>query len=430
MKEKTLFLCVILATVLIFSSRVCFAGSNNYKSYSSSGGEMKSEATGSKTTTTGALSGPKGFLTARQGGNRQFKWVTSSGKTPGDRSARGALDGSSYSSKDNTFTTTVLSNTVRVGQEINGERYGVYKTFLSFDTTGIPQNANNISAKLVFYGKRKVLTSGSDFTIHIFKSVYEEPLWNSDWGAIIGPPLEKGELYASALSTPSDPNASSIDPDSCRNELEIDDPISLINKGGITKIALVSDNTFAGLAPSGQEYVELYSPNATKQLRPRLEISYDGNPPDIKPVLTWVTGDTYFKDTGAWPDTINAGQTEVNFKVRYVMADANGESGSPPAVAQVLIDKNSDGDYDDPGEQVDMTKDSGDSDFSDGVIYTATVPIVSTGQNIRYQFLFKPAADSEVEATGTPATAHLITAVQAPKNSSDNKLCFISSLRR
>ncbi|MEW6378045.1 MAG: hypothetical protein AB1611_00405 [bacterium] len=393
---------------------------------------MKSASSVSGSGTNGV---PKAFLTARQGGNRQFRWTTT-GKVPGDRSARGALDGSSYSSKDNTFTTTVLSDTVKIGQQSQPPSYNVYKAFLSFDTSGIPQDATNISAKLVFYGKRKVLTGtpSPDFSIHVFKSVYEEPLWNSDWEATTGAPFEDAAKYASDANVPVNPNASqeevALNSELCRNEIAISDASLLITKGGITKLALVSSNTYAGSAPSADEYIEIYSPNAVKELRPRLEISYDGSAMEIKPVLRWLAGDAYFKDTGAYPDQIYTGATSVTFRVRYFSADANGDSGPAPEVHQVLIDINSDGDYDDPGEQVDMEAlpDPGD-DYSDGRDYGATVTLVGNGKNIKYQFLFKSDADSTVEAGGSPATAQVITAIQAEKKSkSDSKSCFISSL--
>ncbi|MGA1876167.1 MAG: hypothetical protein ACMUIA_11220, partial [bacterium] len=78
------------------------------------------------------------------GGRRDYKYTESSySKSPGKKGALGAVDGqpdNEGNNKGNTFTTTVLQPTMKVGQIYDG-RYKVFKAFLSFNTSAIPTNA-------------------------------------------------------------------------------------------------------------------------------------------------------------------------------------------------------------------------------------------------------------------------------------------------
>lgn len=434
MREKMQFLFALFTLMLLISSsNMCLALDGVVRS--GSGGGMKSAVPGGGDATAAAL-------LARRGGVRDFKWAndSASGKIPGDRSARGAVDGLDYSSKDNTFTTTVLADTVKVGQQENGT-IGIYKAFLSFNTSGIPQDAANLS--LIIYMKRKVISGGGrDFKIHVFKSNYEEPLWNSDWGAVKENEMETTESrkLVSTLAYPPDPNASLIDPDTCRYVITIKDPVSLLDPSGTTKLALESSSTFEGLMPLGDEFVEIYSPNAPKELRPALTFSYEaGSLPTPRPTLTWLSGDAQFKDTGVQPDKLYEGHNMVTFRARYFYTDITGGKGLAPSVHQVLIDLNNDGDFTDANEQVTMTEvNPADDDYTDGKDYEAKdVDIVSIGSDIKHQFLFKTNTGTVtepnlVEAGGTPSRAGWISAIQTDKSSSSDssKTCFISSIRR
>ncbi len=176
LREKKYFLFMLcLPMMLIFSSTMGFAaGTHTIVSKGSSGGFQKSTAIGggSVTNSQGAAVS-KGFYTAIKGGiNRDYKWVTRNADAPADKSSVGAEDGSSISNKGNTFTTTVLKSTVIVGQEADGSTFGVYKGFFSFDTSGVPQDATDISMDLVIYGKRPVVNKGgTDFYLEVFKTV-------------------------------------------------------------------------------------------------------------------------------------------------------------------------------------------------------------------------------------------------------------------
>lgn len=439
MKEKKYFL-FILSILMLFTlySNSCLAQQpQSLKILTKSSGVMESSASGTSQGQSAAVRAFHGGYAPDVNGARKFQWVTN-GKVPGKKSARGALDGSTVSNKGNTFTTTVLADSIKIGQEADGSNAGVYKGFLSFDTSGIPQDAADISMSLVVYLKNAVINNGGrDFYLEVFKSVYTDPLWNPDWGSVIGPAQEAGvsRVYVQGHSYLPDPEAYNVDPNVGKYVIQIRDPLSLLDTGGNTRIALVSSQSYvdsasqnSGVGPIGQEYVEIYSFNEPKkELRPALLINYNGSSPQIKPALSFLAGDTYYKDTAAQPDQVYEGTTAVTFRVRYVSAAADGSSGTAPAVHQLLLDLNGNGTYDDAGEQVEMTPvDPTDTDYSDGKVYQAVVNVVSTGSSISYQFRF---TDGATDAVGTPATKQLLNAIQTSKDSkSSNNLCFISSI--
>ncbi|MEW5800518.1 MAG: hypothetical protein AB1847_00300 [bacterium] len=431
MKERKYFLVALFTlTLLMCSSTLGLA--ENFKSISKSGGEMESYASGG---TDGSSTVPKGFQRAFNGGNRNFKWVTDGRSAVGasDKSSRGALDGTTYSSKDNTFRTTVLADTIKVGQQLIGSEYHVYKGFLSFDTSAL-DDPNSIisSAKLVIYRKGKNITNSSDdFRIDVYKSVYVEPLWNSDWDAVLSKAGRSDYVNGLSYPNPGTPIQNvalevSSDPNVYRCIIDLSS--SVIVRGGVTKLALLSSNTSAETTPSANEFVEIYSPNAPVALRPSLVLEYGGTP-HPKPALSWLMGDAYYKDTGAQPDNLYEGTTKVTFRVRYYSGETDGSTPSTPSLAKVWIDKDGNGIADEV-EMYSMTLDPNDTDYTDGRDYQATVDVVSTGSDVRYQFLFKD-QNGNPAGGGTPASVRVLTAIQSSKDSDSDsgKVCFISSLR-
>ncbi len=421
--SKLFFLGLVLAVLLSFSAGICSAEIFKTRS-TQADGELKSAGADygeydpleSKSFNRGVLGG----------GTRGYDFVTSS-KSPGKRGARGAVDGvaDSGSSKGNTFTTTVNEEFMRVGQK--DSPLEVYKGFLSFDTSAIPYDAAFTSVKLIFYGKAKYI-DGNDFDIQVVSSVYTDPLWNPDWGAFESETprgsLSTGQLECYIDNNNIGENIITI----AANHINY-----LVKPGGITKIALVSSQTSAEVIPLGDEYVEIYSADATnKSLRPRLETEYSGSALNIRPVLTWLSGDTLFKDKGVSSDTIYAGTTTLNFKVRYIYDEGDLGLGLPPDPnnpPQVLIDLNNNKALSDATDLlVTMQEiDPNDPDCSDGKDYQATAEITTDGlTNINYKFLFT-ASDGE-EAVGDPALASTITTIPTPLSSDDSSSCFISSI--
>lgn len=429
--SKLFFLGLVLAVLLSFSAGICSAQEQADANYSyltrstQADGELKSAGADygaydplqSKSFNRGVLGG----------GTRGYDFVTS-GKSPGKRGARGAVDGvaDSGSSKGNTFTTTVNEEFMRVGQK--DAPLEVYKGFLSFDTSAIPYDAAFTSVKLYFYGKAKYI-DGDDFDIQVVTSVYTDPLWNPDWGAFESE-TPRGSLPTAQFECYDDTNSISG-----KNIITIEENHInfLVKRGGITKIALVSSQTSAEEIPLGDEFVEIYSADATnKSLRPRLEIDYNGSDLNLRPLLTWISGDPQFKVKGVSSDTIYAGTTTLSFKVRYIYDEGDlglGIELDPNNPPQVVIDLNNNKVHADATDlYVTMREsDPNDPDYSNGKDYEATAEITTDGStNINYKFLFT-ASDGE-EAVGDPALASTITTIPTPLGSDDSSSCFIFSI--
>lgn len=428
--SKLVLFGLLLATFLSFSRGICLAQPTFTTRSTQADGELKSAASqygeftlGEKFTNYGAVAG----------GSRGYEWVYSS-KAPGKRGARGAVDGvaDSGSAKGNTFTTTVLQDFLRVGQQ--DTPLEIYKAYLSFNTSAIDFNTMISSMDIIFYGKEMCLDSNdTSFDIHVLKSIYTDPLWNPDWGSTLGSWM--GETFTVGGSS-NDFKVVDGDPNTGKNVIHIGNPTianGILTQGGITKIALVSSRTVEGTAPSGQEFVKIYSSDANTPLRPRLEVYYDTNVyaiPVIKPLLTWIPGDPIYNSKGVSSDEVYAGTNTLSFKVRYIYDNGydQGVGPDPDAGAQLFIDRNNNTEYDADDLMVTMQEvDDTDTDYSDGKDYEATVQIVADGTtNIGYQFLFTTTDDKEAE--GIPASKNVITTIQTPASSDSSSSCFISAI--
>lgn len=394
-----------LALFFFFAASPLFA-QHSYNVISGSlDGELKSKgaeygyyAVGDKSVNRGALGG----------GTRGYEWVVNTSKSPGKRGALGAVDGEpdiGGSSKGNTFTTTAQGDSIRIGQTYTAN-YEIFKGFLSFDTSGIPYDATITAATLTLYGKAKNITGLIDFDIEVYNSNYTEPLWNPDWGAV---GTLRGSLNTSAFIV----GGNNTIPISALNANY------LIEKGGTTRIALVSSRTMDNVSPSGEEYVEIYSSNSEDpNVRPKLYIDYNGDAPNITPTLTW-TGEQYYKMNGVYPQEVWVGENNLVFRVQYTHP-----LGTAPKYTQLWIDLNSDGDYYDPGEKQDMREaDLLDTDYTNGKNYYANITINSDGvSEIRYLFVFTD--ENDVEATGTPTEVASLASIQTE----EKNICFINSL--
>ena len=432
MKGKRLaHLVLLIGTIVLFFSSICSA--QFVTNSTQADGELKSSGAqygqfeqGDKDYNFGVLGG----------GSRGYEWITSS-KSPGKRGARGAVDGEpdAGSSKGNTFTTTVLDDNMKIGQTLDGN-YQIFKSYLSFNTSAIHPDAVISGAKLILYGKEAHNDTVTTYDIEVRKSAYTDPLWNPDWGAV------SGELGKKAVS-----NFIYYDGDDYatgKNEIEIGVETTLldgtklntqadmlIEQGGITKIVLVSSRAIQEVMPSDNEYIEIFSSDAVdKNLRPQLEIDYDTTYDlDVRPLLTWIPGDTIFKTSGTSDDELSTGTHTVTFKVRYIYDSGDGSKGIAPKTAKLLIDRNGNDSFNDADDlSQDLTaSDPTDDDYSDGKDYETTVELTTNGDNdLGYKFLF--VADDDSEAEGDPAGKNLITAIQDSDSSDDSGKCFISTL--
>jgi hypothetical protein len=119
------------------------------------------------------------------------------------------------------------------------------------------------------------------------------------------------------------------------------------------------------------------------------------------PTLSW-TGETNYTDDGVDPDGASNG-SEFVFRINYTDAD-NNHPDTPDGI-QVWVDKNDDGDYLDTDEQINMEQvDTGDTDYTDGKLYTVTMTLAyGSDRTLNYCFF---ASDGTDVATGTPVFDH------------------------
>jgi hypothetical protein len=124
---------------------------------------------------------------------------------------------------------------------------------------------------------------------------------------------------------------------------------------------------------------------------------------------------------GVYPEEIYVGENNLTFKVQYTHI-----LGTPPLKTQIWIDLNTDGDFSDPGEKVDMREaDLLDTDYTNGKNFYANVTINSDGINkIRYRFVFTD--ENEVEAIGTPSFVASLSTIQAE----EKNVCFIQTAEK
>lgn len=129
------------------------------------------------------------------------------------------------------------------------------------------------------------------------------------------------------------------------------------------------------------------------------------------PALAW-TGEGGYSSDGVSPD-YSANGANFEFRVNYIDTDP-GECPPGASDIQVWIDANDDGDYVDGGEKLNMTAvDGGDSDCTDGKLYTYTAALSYAGDgDLNYRFY---ASDGTNTATGDP-TSNNVVSVSASAN--------------
>ncbi|MHB8882716.1 MAG: choice-of-anchor Q domain-containing protein [Thermodesulfovibrionales bacterium] len=123
--------------------------------------------------------------------------------------------------------------------------------------------------------------------------------------------------------------------------------------------------------------------------------------PNGPPSLSWVSGSCRFE--GVSPLSQVSG-TVFDFRVQYTDSDNNA-----PAIQQVWVDLNDDGDHDDAGEKQDMTIQGGDGDYRNGEIFMKSLTLDHAGDGkLNYRFVFSDGTDA---ASGDPAADHKVTVI-------------------
>ena len=136
------------------------------------------------------------------------------------------------------------------------------------------------------------------------------------------------------------------------------------------------------------------------------EFQFKGTPVDNPiemgnsiPNLSW-TGETGYINDGVNPDS-GTDPTDFEFRINYTDADNDA-----PGIIQVWVDTDDNGIYT-YSEKFSMTEtDSGDTDFTDGKLYTMTITLNNAGDgSLNYRFL---ATDSIDIAGGDPTDNNIV----------------------
>jgi len=182
-------------------------------------------------------------------------------------------DGFIYNSSSRDYTTvweapsgTIDSSSeyLTIGQKKAGfpiSSYYVYRSYVLFNTTSLPANAYLDSAILSLYKRDDYSTTDFDLTIQNGQPTYpQNPLREGDYDK---------EYYSGdggSYNTAYFVNG--------RNNISITE-LGWINDEGITKLCLRSSRDINGNAPTGNEYINVYSTNAPLGAYvPKLIITY------------------------------------------------------------------------------------------------------------------------------------------------------------
>jgi len=151
-----------------------------------------------------------------------------------------------------------------LGQRILSDLYHVYRAYLYFDTSLIPDNANVTSATLSIY--INVDFSYTDFNVTIQNGQPTYP----------HVPLEAGDFYyARYIGNGGCRNTSEISGTGYWNITFSSEGLDWINLEGTTKICLRSSRDISGNMPTGGEFITFYTCEQGQAYAPKLYVSYE-----------------------------------------------------------------------------------------------------------------------------------------------------------
>jgi hypothetical protein len=172
-------------------------------------------------------------------------------------------NGPAYIDAHDTLTGTVYSNALYIGQDKGITPYYVYRGFLFFDTAAIPDSATITSATLSLYVSSDHSTNDFNATLQTGGSTYPHD------------PLEIGDYYYPHYSSNGGSrNTSEISGTGYWNVTLNSDGINWLSKIGTSKFALLSSRDISNTAPSGAEYVTVYSSEQGESYAPKLYVTY------------------------------------------------------------------------------------------------------------------------------------------------------------
>ncbi|MGA1795736.1 MAG: Ig-like domain-containing protein [bacterium] len=139
--------------------------------------------------------------------------------------------------------------------------------------------------------------------------------------------------------------------------------------------------------------------------------SYDLYTTSFQTTLNWVDEDDY-GNKGVHPASASPGET-FTFKVHY-----RDRLENPPAKAQVWIDLNDDGDFEDEGEKIDMGSEDPNATMENGMIYTYSKEIgfpEDTDGVLAYRFYFEDENGAEAPGIASGINFLTLTITEAPQ---------------
>lgn len=204
-----------------------------------------------------------------------------------------------YATARNASTASSLYNTTDyayIGQDYTGTIYLVYRGFVYFNTTDLPDGNNIISATLSVYGEQD--NSATDFNIIVQNG---QPTYPHD-------PLENGDYNRTYYSGEGGSFPTSSFSTSSYNDIPLNsDGRSWINKSATTKLCLRSSRDIEGTQPTGDEYVSVYCYEKGSGYRPKLAVTHQ--PPQAAPTFNYTVTNTTVATTPCrfgvdWQDDI------------------------------------------------------------------------------------------------------------------------------
>jgi len=157
------------------------------------------------------------------------------------------------------------SNFILIGQNRSEDNRDIMRSFLYFDTSGIPDDATILSAKI----RLKTYSDKSDTDFNIVIRRNEAGTYPSD-------PLVTSDFdYTFYVSDGGSINSADLAAVDSLNYIHLNDTgLTWINKTGVTKLALISSRDINVNDPSGKEYIGFYAQEATGASIPQLSVTY------------------------------------------------------------------------------------------------------------------------------------------------------------
>jgi hypothetical protein len=204
-------------------------------------------------------SNPGTFLAFNKQNNDTFYSTTNDGNV--------SSSGISYKTIHDQLLGDVASsslNTMNIGQQYGvTSTFFIYRGFLFFDTSSIPDTATIVSAYLLLYNASDHSTSDFDFTIRNGQpDSPHDPLQTSDY------------YYANYSGDGGSVNTSKIRATGYFTISLDGTGLSWISKTGTTKLCLEGSGDINDRAPTQNQYMTIYSADQGRGFKPKLYVTY------------------------------------------------------------------------------------------------------------------------------------------------------------